>query len=115
MQRFLKEARAAARLNHPNIVQIYDFGQVDGLPYLAMEFVDGARRSPLPEEGALLRDRTPIVREACRALAVAHADGIVHRDIKPDNLILTRRGDLKLVDLGSPSGSTTTRRSPRPV
>ena len=101
VQRFLKEARAAARLNHPNIVQIYDFGQVDETYYLAMEYVDGhslgayLRRGHFSERDAIL-----VIRHACRALAVAHAEGLVHRDIKPDNLMLTSRGDVKLVDLG---------------
>jgi len=101
VQRFLKEARAAARLNHPNIVQIYDFGQVDETYYLAMEYVDGhslgayLRRGHFGERDALL-----VVRHAARALAVAHAEGLVHRDIKPDNLMLTSKGEVKLVDLG---------------
>jgi serine/threonine-protein kinase len=101
VQRFLKEARAAARLNHPNIVQIYDFGQVGETYYLAMEFVDGhslgayLRRGHFSERDAIL-----VIRHACRALAVAHAEGLVHRDIKPDNLMLTNKGEVKLVDLG---------------
>jgi serine/threonine-protein kinase len=101
VQRFLKEARAAARLNHPNIVQIYDFGQEGDTYYLAMEYVDGhslgayLRRGHFTERDAIL-----VVRHACRALAVAHAEGLVHRDIKPDNLMLTSRGEVKLVDLG---------------
>ena len=101
VQRFLKEARAAARLNHPSIVQIYDFGCVDGVYYLAMEYVDGqSLRSYLKRGRFGERDAILLVRHAVRALAVAHAEGIVHRDIKPDNLMLTSRGDLKLVDLG---------------
>ena len=101
VQRFLKEARAAARLNHPNIVQIYDFGQVGETYYLAMEYVDGhslgayLRRGHFSERDGLL-----VIRHACRALAVAHAEGLVHRDIKPDNLMLTSKGEVKLVDLG---------------
>ena len=101
VQRFLKEARAAARLNHPNIVQIYDFGQEGETYYLAMEYVDGhslgayLRRGHFSERDAIL-----VIRHACRALAVAHAEGLVHRDIKPDNLMLTSKGEVKLVDLG---------------
>ncbi len=101
VQRFLKEARAAARLNHPNIVQIYNFGQVDGIYYLAMEFVDGHSLGTYLKKGHFSEaDAILIARHACQGLGVAHAHGIVHRDIKPDNLMLTGRGDVKLVDLG---------------
>ncbi len=101
VQRFLKEARAAARLNHPNIVQIYDFGCVDSVYYLAMELVDGHSLGTYLKRGHFSEtEAIQIIRHACRALAVAHADGIVHRDIKPDNMMLTSRGEVKLVDLG---------------
>ena len=102
VQRFLKEARAAARLNHPNIVQIYDFGCEEGIYYLAMEYVDGpSLRALLGHARLAERDAIVLVRHAVAALGVAHAAGIVHRDIKPDNLMLTARRDrLKLVDLG---------------
>ena len=102
VQRFLKEARAAARLNHPNIVQIYDFGCEGGVYYLAMEYVDGPSLRTLLGHARLgERDGVVLIRHAVAALAVAHAEGIVHRDIKPDNLMLTAKRDrLKLVDLG---------------
>jgi serine/threonine protein kinase len=102
VQRFLKEARAAARLNHPNIVQIYDFGCEGGVYFLAMEYVDGqSLRSLLKKYRLGEHDAVLLIRHAARALGVAHAEGIVHRDIKPDNLMLTAKGDqLKLVDLG---------------
>jgi len=102
VQRFLKEARAAARLNHPNIVQIYDFGCEEGTYFLAMEYVDGpSLRALLGKARFNERDAVLLVRHAVAALGVAHAQGIVHRDIKPDNLMLTARRDrLKLVDLG---------------
>ncbi|HEX7527555.1 MAG TPA: serine/threonine-protein kinase, partial [Thermoanaerobaculia bacterium] len=89
------------RLNHPNIVQIYDFGCVDSVYYLAMEFVDGHSLGTYLKRGHFSETESiQIIRHACRALSIAHADGIVHRDIKPDNLMLTSRGDVKLVDLG---------------
>ncbi len=102
VSRFLKEARSAARLNHPNIVQIYDFGKVGSQYYLAMEYVDGRSLGrllknwgPFPEGQAVA-----LMRQACVALSVAHGAGIVHRDVKPENFMLTRKGQLKLVDLG---------------
>jgi serine/threonine-protein kinase len=101
VQRFLKEARVAARLNHPNIVQIYDFGCVEETHYIAMEFVDGqSLRRQLALGRFTEHDALIVARQAVRGLAVAHAQGIVHRDIKPDNLMLTMRGEVKIVDLG---------------
>ena len=102
VRRFQKEARAAARLNHPSIVQIYDFGTADGIYYLAMEFVDGSSlRTLLKKFRFRERDALLVIRHTVAALAVAHAEGIVHRDIKPDNIMLTAKGDkVKLVDLG---------------
>ena len=100
--RFLKEARAVARLNHPNIVQVYDFGRVETTIYLAMELVRGISVGDrLRREGAFSeREALGVVRQACVALGVAHAAGIIHRDVKPDNLILADGGLVKLVDLG---------------
>jgi serine/threonine protein kinase len=101
LERFVKEARAAARLNHPNIVQIYAFGTVGDTNFIAMEFVDGqslgelVRREPFAEKSAIV-----IVRQASQALGVAHAEGLIHRDIKPDNIMLTHKGVVKIVDLG---------------
>ena len=102
VRRFQKEARAAARLNHPNIVQIYDFGCEEGVYFLAMEYVDGSSlRALLKKFRFRERDALLVMRHTVAALAVAHAEGIVHRDIKPDNIMLTAKGDkVKLVDLG---------------
>jgi serine/threonine-protein kinase len=115
VQRFLKEARAAARLNHPGIVQIYDFGQVGPHWYLAMELVEGRSLSHFLKTWGRFSEQNAVViaRQALAALGVAHAAGIVHRDVKPDNLILGKKGVLKLVDLGlakkvdDPGASTT--------
>jgi len=102
LQRFLKEARAAARLNHRNIVQIYDFGRVESAYYLAMEFVPGRSFGWfLRTSGKVTEtDAIAVTRQACTALGVAHAAGVVHRDVKPDNFILRQDGVVKLVDLG---------------
>jgi serine/threonine-protein kinase len=101
VQRFLKEARVAARLNHPNIVQIYDFGHIEETHYIAMEYVDGqSLRKQLAMGRFNEHDALIVARQAVRGLAVAHAQGIVHRDIKPDNLMLTMKGEVKIVDLG---------------
>jgi len=101
-QRFLKEARSVARLNHRNIVQIYDFGQCGGTTFLAMEFVPGRSLGELLRTRSRFAEREAVglCRQACAALAFAHAAGVVHRDVKPDNLILRDDGVLKLVDLG---------------
>lgn len=103
MDRFHREARAIARLKHPNIVPIYDFGETDGgLPYYAMEYVEGntladviGRREPLPVSLGL-----GLVRQICGALEYAHAVGIVHRDIKPANILLDPLGNAKVADFG---------------
>jgi serine/threonine protein kinase len=100
--RFLTEARAVARLNHRNIVQIYDFGRVGTIFFLAMELVPGLSVGDRIKRNGRFAEREAIavVRQACNALGVAHAAGIVHRDVKPDNLILGDDGVVKLVDLG---------------
>ena len=102
VQRFVREARSAAKLSHPNIVQGIDVGQASGYYYFAMEFVEGGTvRGLLEDEGRIAEPRAlAIVADVARALEHAHEQGIVHRDIKPDNIMLTSKGEVKLADLG---------------
>jgi eukaryotic-like serine/threonine-protein kinase len=98
-KRFLREARLAARLSHPNVVAVYDAGDEDGgRPYIVMEYVDGTTlegRGPLPP-----REAVALAVQACHGLAHAHAAGLVHRDVKPHNLLLRTDGTLKVADFG---------------
>ena len=100
-RRFLQEARAASALNHPHIVTIYDVIHEDGVYAIVMELIDGVSlealvaRGPVPVQQALA-----IARQIADALGVAHAAGIVHRDLKPANVIITARGQAKVLDFG---------------
>jgi len=100
-RRFSVEAELLARLNHPNIVTIYDFGQADGLFYLVMEFVDGVTLRKLLQSGRVsTREALVIVPQICDALQFAHDHDVVHRDIKPENILLDRLGRVKVADFG---------------
>ena len=101
VERFQREARALARLNHPNIVAVYDFGQRDGLCYFIMEFVDGANLRQLQRARQLTpQEALAIVPKVCEALQFAHDEGIVHRDIKPENILMDKKGRVKIADFG---------------
>ncbi|WP_238005559.1 serine/threonine-protein kinase [Dactylosporangium sp. AC04546] len=101
MERFDREARAVARLSHPNIVPVHDFGTEDGNPYLVMELVDGPTVYDLLDEGPLATaDVLAISAQICDGLAAAHTADIVHRDIKPSNLIVAVTGVVKICDFG---------------
>lgn len=102
VERFYKEGKAAARLNHPNIVQAYDVGESSGYHYFVMEFIDGdtiyehvTGGKPLEEQEALR-----IILQSAKALQHAHAQGLIHRDVKPKNIMLTEGGVVKLADMG---------------
>ncbi len=101
LRRFEQEARAASALNHPNILTVYDFGQVNDVFYIASEYVEGETlRERIKKSKMSVTEITDIAIQLTNALASAHARGIVHRDIKPDNIIVRHDGIAKLVDFG---------------
>ncbi len=102
LRRFFREARLAAKLNHPNTVTVYDTNVEGGLPFLAMEYIDGGSlEEKVRNEGPLpWREATQVIRAAAAGLADAHAIGLVHRDIKPANLLRTAKGTTKVADFG---------------
>ncbi len=101
-ERFLREARALARLSHPNIVGVFDFGQTPGgLYYFLMEYIEGPTlRQIVVNRSAEPKQALEIVRQVCDALQYAHDKGVVHRDIKPENVLLDRHGRVKIADFG---------------
>jgi uncharacterized protein (TIGR03435 family) len=100
-ERFEREARALAWLNHPNIVTVYDFGETQGNYYLLMEFVDGMTLRKLLQARRLApAEALAIVPQICQALQYAHDQGIIHRDIKPENILLDKKGQVKIADFG---------------
>ena len=109
VRRFRREGRVAAGLSHPNLVKVYDFGGEDDRPYLAMEYVDGgslAERISARSAGEL--DSSRLARELLQALDHIHSAGVVHRDVKPGNVLIARDGTAKLTDFGiaQPEGAT---------
>jgi serine/threonine protein kinase len=100
-ERFTREAQALARLSHPNIVAVHDFGEAGGHCYLVMEFVDGVSLRQLLLAGKMPPEQAlTIVPKICEALQYAHEQGIVHRDIKPENVLLDKKGRVKIADFG---------------
>lgn len=112
LERFAKEARACGGLEHPNIVTIYefDFGETSGRPFIAMQFIEGeslekaiARRAPMP-----LARKLQIISQFCKGLDYAHRHGLVHRDVKPANILVNNEGKVKVVDFGIVHMESTT-------
>jgi serine/threonine-protein kinase len=102
LKRFYREAQSAGKLRHPNIVTIYDLGVQEAIPYLVMEFLEGESLDVALRSGRTLHleEKLSVVIQVCNALAYAHEQSIVHRDIKPGNVMLLKDGTVKLVDFG---------------
>jgi eukaryotic-like serine/threonine-protein kinase len=110
-RRFVREARLAARLSHPNVVAVYDAGEEDGRPYIVMECVEGeSLAETVRREGRLDPERVrELALQACAGLEHAHRAGLVHRDVKPGNLLVTEDGTLKIADFGIAHAAEGTR------
>ncbi len=101
MERFIREAKSAAALNHPHIAQIHEIGEHDGTHFIVMEFIDGVTlREKIHRERTELRKLLKYLQQVAEGLSTAHAAGIVHRDLKPDNIMITRDGFAKVLDFG---------------
>ena len=100
-ERFNREARALARLSHPGIVAVHEFGEAGGMPYFVMEYVDGMTLRQLLSQGWLSTAAAlQIVPAICDALQYAHEEGVMHRDIKPENILVDKKGRVKIADFG---------------
>jgi predicted Ser/Thr protein kinase len=106
-ERFAREARALAKLQHPGIVAVHDYGEVLGLYYLVMEYVEGTDLRTLLERGVDAEQALAIVPQLCDALQYAHEEGVVHRDIKPENILVDLRGRVRIADFGLAKLRTT--------
>jgi serine/threonine protein kinase len=100
MLRFVREAKTAAALNHPNIAHIYEIGESNGVNFIAMEFIDGHTFGVVIQSETDLRKLVRYLQHVAEGLSKAHAAGIVHRDLKPDNIMVTRDGHVKILDFG---------------
>ncbi|HEX3229310.1 MAG TPA: protein kinase, partial [Pyrinomonadaceae bacterium] len=113
MERFVREAKSAAALNHPNIAHIYEIGEYQGTNFIAMEFIDGVTlREKIHRERTELKRLLKYLQQSAEGLAKAHAAGIVHRDLKPDNIMVTGDGHAKILDFGLAKLTEQTQPSP---
>ena len=101
MARFVREAKAAAALNHPNIAHIYEIGEQNSLHFIAMEYVEGKTlREKIHQDRTEIRKLLKYLQQVASGLAKAHAAGIIHRDLKPDNIMIAKDGYAKILDFG---------------
>src|ERR1700730_16763459 len=101
MERFIREAKAAAALNHPHVAHIYEIGEAHGTNFIAMEFIDGETlRDRIHRRRTAFKELLKYLQQVAEGLSKAHAAGIVHRDLKPDNIMITREGYAKILDFG---------------
>ncbi|MBE0712173.1 MAG: serine/threonine protein kinase, partial [Candidatus Aminicenantes bacterium] len=100
-RRFIQEAKAASALNHPNIITIHDIGQAESIDFIAMEYVDGRTLDDMiGRKGLRLGEALKYAIQIADALTAAHAAGIIHRDLKPGNVMVTAKGQIKVLDFG---------------
>ena len=109
-RRFVQEAKAASALNHPNIIHVYDIDQANGVDFIAMEYVEGKTLDEwIGRKGLPIREALKYAVQIADALAAAHAAGIVHRDIKPGNIMVNEKGLVKILDFGLASSVSPTK------
>ena len=100
-RRFLQEARAASALNHPHILTVYEIGEVDGKPFMVIEYIQGETlRQKIRSRSLAVSDALEIAIQIAEGLRKAHEHGIIHRDLKPENLMVSRDGYAKILDFG---------------
>src|ERR1017187_10744177 len=102
LERFHNEVRIARQVSHPNVCRVYEIGEADGLPFISMEYIDGEDLASLLQRiGRLPSDKAlEIARKLCAGLAAAHERGVIHRDLKPHNIMLNKRGEVVIMDFG---------------
>ncbi|MBI2900447.1 MAG: serine/threonine protein kinase, partial [Planctomycetes bacterium] len=102
VERFIREARAAAKLDHPNIVQVLDVGGEQGTFYIVMQLIDGVALDAIADRAGRmgLEPATKLIREIARGLDAAHKQGVIHRDVKPANVLVQKDGAVKITDFG---------------